>query len=734
MISALGYAPPVTRVSGVSYREDLVAYLEGHRPLIVAQIPESLGGYLKNFSPDGIADGIEEIGAKVGRSRRENPDNFRLQVLAWETILPVGQNYAIPEFVSLKNMASRTNVDHVPRLNVRRLSGEWALSVTDTTLSVANAVARTEAAITNLMSELASYCMEYDVNTSKRAAMIACLTNDKRIKCIDASNYKCVIEKLATIDRGDGAVGERESRLAASAKRVLASGVELRKKTLGVLNKLVQQSISELKQGLGVATKNLFATGHVVVLSQIEHLDDSLYFDQLIIESTGKVYIDRSLTDFHGKNVLIKAPVIEVVGAQIIDISGQAADDWDPPKAGLGAQPDPATGKDGKHGTPGDDGAHGKVGKSGGNLYILAGKVIGAANLTVISNGGNGGNAQMGGDGENGNAGEDGKKGDPQRPPWYHFTIHYLNVDRGGKGGAGGKGGDGGGGGKGGLPGHEGHIDIEIIEDRQPASVTVQRDKGQLGEAKDGGKSGLGGKPGKDGIDKAVWCNGWCGEGAGVAQYKETYRRDLGAFDKDTPMATKIFSGLGVGLFAGRGIKEPDKERTEPEFDDFQSEKQETEKEQNKGKEGLKGASQKKREEATHQKRIDIQSEKQAYADRFLDHRASLFLERDQSDFYYHLLGLEREEDDSMDTQYKNRVAKLIEETETLKQEINDELAHKVDAQVVNEVSRVTTFQGKAATSGSVLDGHLKYFLTKQTLTQHATQKSAYRPQLYKEN
>ena len=733
MISALGYAPPAPRVSGVSYREDLLAYLEDNRAFLVAQIPESMGGYLRNFSPDGIADGIEKIGAKVGRSRRENPDNFRLQVLAWETILPK-KPYSIPEFVSLNAMASRTNVDHVPRLNVRRLSGEWALAVTDTTLSVANAVARTEADITNLMSELANYCMEYDVNTSKRAAVIACLTNDNRIKRIDASNYHCVIVKLAAIDRGDGAIGERESRLAASARRVQQSKVGFRTKTLGVFNRLVQQSLSELKQGLGVATKNLFATGHVVVLSQIERLDDSLYFDQLIIEATGKVYIDRSLTDFHGKNVLIKAPLIEVVGAQTIDISGRDAGDWDPPKAGLGAQPDAVTGKDGKHGVPGDDGEHGKAGESGGNLYVLAGKVIGAANLTVISNGGDGGNAQMGGDGENGNAGEDGKKGDPQRPPWYHFTIHYLNVDRGGKGGAGGKGGDGGGGGKGGLPGHEGRIDIELIEDRQPVSVRMTREKGMLGQAEDGGKAGLGGKPGKDGIDKAVWCNGWCGEGEGVAQYKETYRRDLGAYASDTPVATKVFASVGVGLFAGRGIKEPEKERTEPEFDDFQSKKQETEKEQNKGKEGLKGVSQKKREEATHQKRIDIQSEKEAYADRFFDQRASLFLERDQSDFYYHLLGLEREEDDSMDTQYKNRVAKLIEETETLKQEINDELAHKVDVQVINEVSRSMTFQGTAAASGSVLDGHLKHFLTKQMVTQQAPSKSAYRPRLYKEN
>lgn len=193
--------------------------------------------------------------------------------------------------------------------------------------------------------------------------------------------------------------------------------------------------------------------------------------------------------ELEGKNLIMIAPHIKVVGNQSIKLNGI-----------VGARHSHLEDDNGK------DGAAGNVGENGGSLYGYCFNIIGGK-LTVSSRGGDGSDGQNGGNGKNGLKGKAAtmahlkdvklwaidkgeavlmKKVDHQNWNWY---TKIRCADTGEEGEEGGKGGTGGEGGKGGLPGE---IDFQI-----KGAVT---DKGMyFSSTMTKGKQGQNGEPGKGG-------------------------------------------------------------------------------------------------------------------------------------------------------------------------------------------------------------------------------------------
>jgi hypothetical protein len=191
-----------------------------------------------------------------------------------------------------------------------------------------------------------------------------------------------------------------------------------------------------------------------------------------------KIFIDCDLpqNSFHGKNIVIVATCIEVVGitadtstgaslaatsarprnaVRCLDVSGLHGNDArKPKKAGLNAA-------NSLHGAVGEDADHGDPGESGGNLLLLCRCLVNAELLKIVSNGGNGGAGAAGGDGGAGANGKDGAEGKAKNDT--DFSDLVIHVSYGKRGTVGGKGGDGGGCSQGGEGGYAGNIVVTVL-------------------------------------------------------------------------------------------------------------------------------------------------------------------------------------------------------------------------------------------------------------------------------
>ncbi|AGJ99856.1 MULTISPECIES: DEAD/DEAH box helicase [unclassified Wolbachia] len=139
---------------------------------------------------------------------------------------------------------------------------------------------------------------------------------------------------------------------------------------------------------------------NIVVSETLRQLENALLENPNIEEvrfvGADIIHIDTNFKSevWQGKNVVILTKTIKVHDKVTWDVSGKDNNHTYSDNAG--------TGKDGH----GKQGADGYAGESGGNVLILAKKIEGQENFTIISNGGKGSKGQDGGNGE---SGEDGK-------------------------------------------------------------------------------------------------------------------------------------------------------------------------------------------------------------------------------------------------------------------------------------------------------------------------------------
>ena len=113
------------------------------------------------------------------------------------------------------------------------------------------------------------------------------------------------------------------------------------------------------------------------------------------------IIADETWISKPGVNLVLSSPSLDIIHPKTRwDFSGST------PNNSISSN-EPKNGT--KPGESGADGDHGKHGESGGNVALHCDKILGAANLTIISNGGNGQNGENGG---NGCDGENGKCGD----------------------------------------------------------------------------------------------------------------------------------------------------------------------------------------------------------------------------------------------------------------------------------------------------------------------------------
>ena len=140
--------------------------------------------------------------------------------------------------------------------------------------------------------------------------------------------------------------------------------------------------------------------GRNVVISEIlQQIENKLSANSDIEEVHflgADVYIDANFTDriWHGQNIAISTKAMKICNKVTWNVSGRDNDQIYSGNAG--------TGEDG-HGKRGTDGC---AGESGGNVFVLAEKIVNPGNFTIISNGGMGGNGQDGGNGEDGKDGK----------------------------------------------------------------------------------------------------------------------------------------------------------------------------------------------------------------------------------------------------------------------------------------------------------------------------------------
>ncbi|WP_264685759.1 helicase-related protein [Wolbachia endosymbiont (group B) of Pandemis corylana] len=142
-------------------------------------------------------------------------------------------------------------------------------------------------------------------------------------------------------------------------------------------------------------------TGKNIVVSEIlwqleNTLSENSNIEEVLFVGADVIHIDTNFKSevWQGKNVVILTKTIKVHDKVTWDVSGKDNNHTYSDNAG--------TGKDGH----GKQGADGHAGESGGNVLILAEKIEGQENFTIISNGGKGSKGQDGGNGE---SGEDGK-------------------------------------------------------------------------------------------------------------------------------------------------------------------------------------------------------------------------------------------------------------------------------------------------------------------------------------
>ncbi|XP_075231503.1 uncharacterized protein LOC142330232 [Lycorma delicatula] len=237
----------------------------------------------------------------------------------------------------------------------------------------------------------------------------------------------------------------------------------------------------------------------------------------LIIYGLHTVFIDTDLTEeyFKGINIMIAAPVWEIIGKREINVDGIPGKTHNNTKA-----------EDGKElGESGRDGLDGLSGGNGGNVFGIGSYFINEENLVINANGGKGGPGQHGGNGKVGSNGRHGFEkfnGQPGTNDYDElwdkgtskFTLNYTSNEVVSKlttmsssrcygkikvyshdGDCGDDGGQGGYGGAGGIGGNPGSI--FLLGENDPPQFSTQNYQGGSGEA---GVRGIDGLKGEDGL------------------------------------------------------------------------------------------------------------------------------------------------------------------------------------------------------------------------------------------
>lgn len=230
-------------------------------------------------------------------------------------------------------------------------------------------------------------------------------------------------------------------------------------------------------------------TGSEPNISQISFENENLNeCEEIAIYGRFGIKIDKSLeTELRGKNLVMIAPIIKVIGEQKIILSGKDAQEHSILQA-----------------NDGQDGQAGNIGESSGSFFAYS---YNAGNtLTILADGGKGSAGQDGGKGENGKKGEpdDGsmlqssyndvtysKKFLHEKPEGITYNWYQVNKysDNGEPGTQGSNGLTGGEGGKGGVMGKVDFITL-VPEEVSFTSSTLDGLDGRNGAPGKGGEGG----------------------------------------------------------------------------------------------------------------------------------------------------------------------------------------------------------------------------------------------------
>ncbi|XP_075233817.1 uncharacterized protein LOC142331672 [Lycorma delicatula] len=208
---------------------------------------------------------------------------------------------------------------------------------------------------------------------------------------------------------------------------------------------------------------------------------------RIVILARNILFIDKDLTGdrFKSKDLIMIAPIWNVIGKRAIDVSG------------INGQQTPSQAP---YGTIGIDGYNGE---DAGNVFGIGMNFNNGINLLIKANGGDGSKGQDGGDGQQGIDGVDGFHPSEKLDNSLLVTVIFNSVtdvyiERGSTGTAGGNSGVGG---KGGSGGKRGSV---IIYSTKPidSEVSIETSDGKVGQNGLDGKPGKGGKMGCDVIRK----------------------------------------------------------------------------------------------------------------------------------------------------------------------------------------------------------------------------------------
>lgn len=163
-------------------------------------------------------------------------------------------------------------------------------------------------------------------------------------------------------------------------------------KNFNILLKLVMQKPT----GKKLNDESYLVTGYNVKLSDFSHTMNEFKFVKVF--ALDKIFIDTNINQTGMENeILLIAPVMEVVNKHTIILSGSDAETHNRPKA--------KSGQDGRlvdnfDGECGNEGMMGNPGGSSGHFFCVADIFVDSHNLKIEARGGDGSKGQDGGDGK----------------------------------------------------------------------------------------------------------------------------------------------------------------------------------------------------------------------------------------------------------------------------------------------------------------------------------------------
>ncbi|XP_075226573.1 uncharacterized protein LOC142327419 [Lycorma delicatula] len=263
--------------------------------------------------------------------------------------------------------------------------------------------------------------------------------------------------------------------------------VKIDNELINKFNSIVNTSLNH-ELNVFCSNNTLTIVNYYVLLSELE---DNIYYrcnnvSIIKIFAMHTIFIDKDMIGdfFKGKDLVIIAPIWNVVSNRIINISGISINDK-LSKANFS-----------------EIGINGHNGGSGGNFLGVGMDFNNGEHLLVTANGGDGQNGQDGGDGLNGTDGIDGyfpkeEVSNQIRNLFLSYSRKLVYLSRGQPGE---KGSNSGSGGKGGFGGNKGSVKIYGMKN-QNHGFSVENTVGKHGES---GEDGIPGKGGKNGCDVLV--------------------------------------------------------------------------------------------------------------------------------------------------------------------------------------------------------------------------------------